>query len=102
MTTIMELSFSGQRTATATLHILHDSVYMPGPCAGKSENGFFCCDIWLQIFQNDSRICEAEVSLTPLINVILSFKSNYNVHMDSSSIVNKVQSVIGIINKKNY
>ena len=32
----------------------------------------------------------------------LSFKSNYNVHMDSSSIVNKVQSVIGIINKKNY
>ena len=34
--------------------------------------------------------------------VILSFKSNYNVHMDSSSIVNKVQSVIGIINKKNY
>ena len=32
----------------------------------------------------------------------MKLKSNYNVHMDSSSIVNKVQSVIGIINKKNY
>ena len=38
----------------------------------------------------------------PAWNCLLSFKSNYNVHMDSSSIVNKVQSVTGIINKKNY
>ena len=46
MTTIMDLSFPGQGTATATLCIPHDSVYtyMPGPRAGKSENGFFRCD----------------------------------------------------------
>ena len=66
----MDLSFPGQRTATATSCIPHDSVYMPGPRAGKSENGFFRCDTWLQIFQNDSKICEAEVTLTPLINKI--------------------------------
>ena len=36
---------------------------MPGPRAGKS-------DTWLQIFQNDSKICEAEVTPTPLINKI--------------------------------
>ena len=36
MTAIMDLSFLGQRTATATLYIPHDSVYMPGPCAGIS------------------------------------------------------------------
>ena len=70
MTAIMDLSFPGQRTATATSCIPHDSVYMPGPRAGKSENGFFRCDTWLQIFQNDSKICEAEVTLTPLINKI--------------------------------
>ena len=70
MTAIMDLSFPGQRTATATSCIPHDSVYMPGPRAGKSENGFFRCDTWLQIFQNDSKICEAEVTLTPLINEI--------------------------------
>ena len=63
MTAIMDLSFPGQRTATATSCIPHDSVYMPGPRAGKS-------DTWLQIFQNDSKICEAEVTLTPLINKI--------------------------------
>ena len=33
---------SADRTATSC--IPHDSVYMPGPHAGKSENGFFCCD----------------------------------------------------------
>ena len=66
----MDLSFPGQRTATATSCIPHDSVYMPGPRAGKSENGFFRCDTWLQIFQNDSKICEAEVTLTPVINKI--------------------------------
>ena len=44
MTAIMDLSFPGQRTAKATLCIPHDSVYMPGPRAGKSENGFFRCD----------------------------------------------------------
>ena len=49
MTAIMDLSFPGQRTATATSCIPHDSVYMPGPCTGKSENGFFCCDTCLQI-----------------------------------------------------
>ena len=43
---------------------------MLGPRAGKSENGFFRCDTWLQIFQNDSKICEAEVILTTLINKI--------------------------------
>ena len=43
-TTIMDLSFPGQRTVTATSCIPHDSVYMPGPRAGKSENGFFRCD----------------------------------------------------------
>ena len=40
MTAIMDLSFPGQRTATATSCIPHNSVYMPGPRAGKSENGF--------------------------------------------------------------
>ena len=63
MTAIMDLSFPGQQTATATSCIPHDSVYMPGPRAGKS-------DTWLQIFQNDSKICEAEVTVTPLINKI--------------------------------
>ena len=66
----MDLSFPDQQTATATSCIPHDSVYMRGPCAGKSENGSFRCDTWLQIFQNDSKICEAEVTLTPLINKI--------------------------------
>ena len=66
MTAIIDLSFPGQRTAIATSCITHNSVYMPGPRAGKSENGFFRCDTWLQIFQNDSRICEAEVTLTPI------------------------------------
>ena len=64
MTAIMDLHFPGQRTATAT--IPHDCVCMPGPRTGKSENGFFRCDTQLQIFQNDSKICEAEVTLTPL------------------------------------
>ena len=69
-TAIMDLSFPGQRTATPTLCIPHDSVYMPGPRGGKSENGFFRCDTRLQIFQNDSKLCEAEVTVTPLINKI--------------------------------
>ena len=62
MTAIMDLSSPGQQTTTATLCIPHDSVYMPGPRAGKS-------DTWLQILQNDSKICE-DVTLTPLINKI--------------------------------
>ena len=70
MTAIMDLSFPGQQTATATSCIPHDSVHMPGTRAGKSKNGFFRCDTWLQIFQNDSKICEAEVTVTPLINKI--------------------------------
>ena len=70
MTVIMDLSFPGQRTATATSFIHHDSVYMRGPRARKSENGFFRCDTLLQIFLNDSKICEAEVTVTPLINKI--------------------------------
>ena len=39
MTAIMDLSFPGQRTATATCTPCnpHDSVYLPGPCAGKSD-----------------------------------------------------------------
>ena len=44
MTAIMDLSFPGPQTATATSCVHHDSVYLPGPCAGKSENGFFRCD----------------------------------------------------------
>ena len=63
MTAIMDLSFPGQRTATATKRIPHNSVYMQGPRAGKS-------DTWLQIFQSDSNFCEAEVTLTPFINKI--------------------------------
>ena len=51
MTAIMDLSFPGQRTATATSCIPRDSVCMPGPHTGKSENGFFHCDTWLKIFQ---------------------------------------------------
>ena len=70
MTAIMDLSFPDQRTNAATSCIPHDSVYMRGPRAGKSENDFFRCDTWLQIFQNDSKICEAEVTLTTLINKI--------------------------------
>ena len=38
MTTIMDLSFPGQWTATATSCIPHDSVYMAGP---RARNGFF-------------------------------------------------------------
>ena len=49
---------------------LNHNIYMPGPHAGKSENGIFRCDAWLQILQNDSKICEAEVTLTPLISKI--------------------------------
>ena len=50
MTAIMDLSFPGQQTTTATSCIPHDSVYMPQPRAGKP-------DTWLQIdipkcFQN--------------------------------------------------
>ena len=70
MTAIMGLRFRGQQTATATSCIHHDSVYMRGPRARKSENGFFRCDTRLQIFLHDSKICEAEVTVTPLINKI--------------------------------
>ena len=38
MTAILDLSFPGQWTTTVTSCIPHDSVYMPGPRAGKSEN----------------------------------------------------------------
>ena len=79
MNATMDLSFPGQRTATATLCIPHDSVYMPWPRAGKSENGFFRCDTWLQIFQNDSKICEAEVKLTPLVNKICKLCLSLNI-----------------------
>ena len=39
MTAIMDLSVPGQLTATATSYVPHGSLYMPGPRAGKSENG---------------------------------------------------------------
>ena len=40
-------------------------------CLGTwNKTGFFYCDTWLQILQNDSKICAAEVTLTPLINKI--------------------------------
>ena len=68
--TVIDFSFPGQWTTTATSCIPHDSVFMPGPHVRKSEKGFFCRDNWLQIFQNDSKICQAEVTLTPLINKI--------------------------------
>ena len=55
MTAIMDLSFPGQRTATGTLCIPHDSIYMPGAPAGTP---------------NISNSCEAEVTLTPLISKI--------------------------------
>ena len=77
MTDIMDLTYPGQRTATATSCIPHDGVYMPWPRAGKSENGFFRYDTWLQIFQNDSKICEAKVTLTPLINKICKPRKKY-------------------------
>ena len=77
MTAIMDLSFPGQRTATATSSIPYDSVYMPGSCAGKSENGFFVVILdSKKIFQNDSKICEAEVTATPLINKICKHWEN--------------------------
>ena len=44
VTGIMDLSFPGQRTTTATRCIPHNSVYVPGPHAGKSENGFLRSD----------------------------------------------------------
>ena len=43
---------------------------MRGLRARNSENGFFHCDTQLQIFLNDSKICKAEVTVTPLINKI--------------------------------
>ena len=66
----MDLSFPGQRTATATSCIHHDSVYMRGLHSRKYENGFYRCDTRLQIFLNDSKICEAEVTVTSLMNKI--------------------------------
>ena len=132
----MDWSFLGQWTTTVTSCIPHNSVYMPGPRAGKSKNGVLSkwkghrikyqnkdfvkngrknfrgytmmrkrrkpfalfarkqrekspfasgecinfqhstltkhaaklvCDTWLQILQNDFKICEAEVTLTPLM-----------------------------------
>ena len=44
MTAIMDLSFPGQQTATGTSCIPDNSVYMPGPRAGKSKNAFLRCD----------------------------------------------------------
>ena len=82
MTAIMNLSFPSQRTATVTSCIPHDSVYMPGTRAGKSETVFFRCDTWLQIFQNDTKICEAAVTVTPLINKICNPGFFHNVHHD--------------------
>ena len=49
--------------------LLTDNIQSRSSC-GKCENGFFRCATWLQIFQNDSKICEAKVSVTPLINKI--------------------------------
>ena len=37
MIAIMDLSFPGHQTTTANSCILHDSVYMLGPRAGKSD-----------------------------------------------------------------
>ena len=58
MTSIMDLSFPDQLTATATSCIPHDSVY--STCEDHMleslKNGFFPCDTWLQKFQNDSKI----------------------------------------------
>ena len=67
----MDLSFPGRRSATATSCIPHDSVHIHArTTCWKSENGFFHCDTCLQIFQIDSKICEAEVTVTPLISKI--------------------------------
>ena len=70
MTAIMDLSFPGQQTATATSCTPHDSVYMPGPHAGKSENGFFGLWYLTPNILKWLQIREAEVTLTPLINKI--------------------------------
>ena len=59
----MDLSFPGQQTVIATSCIPHDSVNVPGTHTGKSENGHFVVII-------DSKICEAEVTLTTVINTI--------------------------------
>ena len=62
---------------------------MPGPRAGKS-------DTWLQIFQNDSKICEAEVTLTPLTNKICKPWKNF---VFNEEITSKMQpSTAGIAN----
>ena len=45
----------------------------------ESLFGFFRCDTWLQIFQNDSKICEAEVKLTPLVNKICKLCLSLNI-----------------------
>ena len=84
MNAIIDFSFPGQRTPTATSCIPHDAPHDRGPRAGKSENGFFRCDTWLQIFQNDSKICEAEVTVTPLISKICKGVSTQSdgVHFD--------------------
>ena len=44
MSDIVDFSFPGQWTATATSCIPHDSVCMPGSRTGKSENSFLRCD----------------------------------------------------------
>ena len=36
--------FGNKQGAIPNVSIPQDSVYMPGPRAGKSENGFFRCD----------------------------------------------------------
>ena len=36
--------FGNKQEAIPIVSIPQDSVYMPGPRAGKSENGFFRCD----------------------------------------------------------
>ena len=103
----MDLSFPGQRTATATSCIDHDNICMPGQCTGKSENGFFHCDTWLQIFQNDSKICEAEVTLTPLINkickpcvtIIILLLFNYMIRFSNFHIVWRKAKAPGTVSR---
>ena len=46
MTAIMDLSFPGEQTDTATSCIPDDSVYMLGPRAGKSDTWKWLQNLW--------------------------------------------------------
>ena len=96
MTNMMDLSFPGQRTTTATSCIPHDSVKMPGPRAGKLKMAFFVVILDSKYSKMTPKICEAEITLTPLIDkickpcllmVILFCPLKLNMHLSSCHFV---------------